>query len=258
MRVTIPNYDMPLARRLANSALHAYDSFDTIKDRGDIPIYEPRYDLQAVIELRPDCTILSYRGTRSIENWKVDLTAIPNSQGVHNGFYEGFEAIDPLVTNHLPVQSQTNGRITYDFDRTKPLYATGHSLGGALAVLAAARYNPTALYTFGQPRIYTTQYIKRHRQDIKQLNHWRIVDREDMVSHVPGLLLGYRHTGNLALISSLGDFELNPPLARQIKGHIRGLELDICRIFTGHWPQWVLIRDHSMSLYTDMLSKIVY
>ena len=64
MRVTIPNYDMPLARRLANSALHAYDSFDTIKDRGDIPIYEPRYDLQAVIELRPDCTILSYRDTR--------------------------------------------------------------------------------------------------------------------------------------------------------------------------------------------------
>lgn len=257
MIATRPDFKLPLALRLANSALHAYDTPDQIKARGDIPIYEPRFDLQAVIEPCHDCTILSYRGTRSAENWKVDLDAIPNYDGVHSGFYEAFGALDKLVAEALPVQFQTMGRVTLGFDRSKPLYIDGHSLGGALAVLGAVRYHPDAIYTYNQPRLFTHKYAAAHKDLFAGLNWWKIVDREEIISHLPGLLAGYRHAGGLALITDDFRLLLDPPELRQLRGHCRGIAADLFRIFYGRLPQWVIAKEHCVEDCLRSLQKAV-
>ena len=96
--------------------------------------------------------VLAFRGSSNIQNWIINLStnmvAYPNCNGckVHNGFYAGWNLAKSLVNGQI--QSL---RALY---RNTPIYITGHSLGGALASLAAVDVkslfgNVAALYTYG-------------------------------------------------------------------------------------------------------------
>ncbi|CAJ0961066.1 unnamed protein product, partial [Mesorhabditis belari] len=69
---------------------------------------------------------------------------------------------------------------------------TGHSLGAALAALAAARTvaqnlragNQVKVITFGEPRVGSVIFAKNFDQMIP--DSWRIVFRKDVVAHLPG------------------------------------------------------------------------
>ena len=257
MQTTSACLDLKLALRLAQSALGAYETIPQIKARGAIPIYRPRFDLQAVIENWDDCTILAFRGTSSLENWKVDASAIPSPQGVHTGFEEAYDDLKSDIFDNLPHTPFRPGFLM-TLDQSKPLYITGHSLGGALATECAVTHIlPDAVYTFNQPRVFTKKYIARESCRIDWLNMWRIVDQEDIVSHLPGLIAGYRHIGNLALIDDQNALQINPSSLRQTLGHIKGISADVFRIFSGHLPNWVIIKDHSMSLCLQRLRQMV-
>lgn len=72
---------------------------------------------------------------------------------------------------------------------------TGHSLGGAIATLAAAQLRNTgytvALYNFGSPRIGGTKissYITNQAGGNYRLTHWN-----DPVPKLPLLIMGYVH-----------------------------------------------------------------
>jgi len=240
-------FNLSIARRLCTSSKQAYDTPDQIHARGHLCVIEPKYDLQAVIELHDDVTIVAYRGTRSLLNWKVDITAIPNKLGIHTGFYEADESLNIRILETLP-----------RFPVSKPLLLTGHSLGGALALEGAIRYKPALVYTFGEPRGLTWHYIADSLHMLQSINHWRIVDREDIVPHVPGLLGGWRHTGQLGLISSFGEFEINPSIRRQVRSHVYGISADLCRIFQGELPQWVIVKEHSIDRYDVALRNLAY
>jgi predicted lipase len=64
---------------------------------------------------------------------------------------------------------------------------TGHSLGGALATLAAYRLRnqdfPISVYTFGAPRVGDSAFASRY-EDSKVL-HFRIENKNDIVPHLP-------------------------------------------------------------------------
>ncbi|MBL4845162.1 MAG: lipase family protein [Planctomycetes bacterium] len=65
---------------------------------------------------------------------------------VHGGFKAAFDSIWPDVEQYL---------------KTAPsdVWFTGHSLGGAVATLAAARHGSSArLYTYGSPRVGTPAF----------------------------------------------------------------------------------------------------
>ena len=79
----------------------------------------------------------------------------------------------------------------------KTLYLTGHSLGGALATIAAcellAEFPITGIYTFGQPRVgdaVTAAFIRYHYPT----GYHRFVFDDDIVPRVPP---GYTHVGRL-------------------------------------------------------------
>lgn len=74
------------------------------------------------------------------------------------------------------------------------LWITGHSLGGALANLAAAhlgRETVHGLYTYGCPRVGDAAFASV----LPSRNHYRFVHRDDWVATVPPEFLGYVHAG---------------------------------------------------------------
>jgi len=118
--------------------------------------------------------ILSYRGTppASLVTWlgnaDVGSDSMPiggEAVPVHSGFYLNFRATRLAIIEEL--STALRGRSLVDSNKKldypmQALYVTGHSLGGALAVLFALSQSATpelrpiadrlrAVYTFGQP-----------------------------------------------------------------------------------------------------------
>ena len=106
-------------------------------------------DTQAILATRekPErLAILAFRGTEaSFGDIKADLNArfvYRGKQKIHNGFLKAFQVVESQIRSALR-----------DLPDHK-LYITGHSLGGALAIVAAHEINSDAIaacYTLRQP-----------------------------------------------------------------------------------------------------------
>ncbi|WP_018871047.1 lipase family protein [Thioalkalivibrio sp. ALgr3] len=98
------------------------------------------------------------------------------------------------------------------------LVGTGHSLGGALAQLAAFYLyrdlfgdsgQLAAVYTFGSPRVFGTEQA-RHLERASPYPHFRVVNGADLVPRVPPVARGFRHTGRNVYIERNGDIRKDP------------------------------------------------
>lgn len=152
-------------------------------------------------------TVLVFRGTEhAIKDYLTDLefgelSLAGNKKEAHAGFTE---ALDSVWHDMAAALAPLNG----------PVFYTGHSLGAALATLAAARHAPSAVYTFGSPRVGNQEFIA----SLHHVPIYRIVDDEDAVTTVPSETLGYRHVGTaLRLTAPRHPFSLKhffgPPKA---------------------------------------------
>jgi hypothetical protein len=134
----------------------------------------------------------------------TDAAIIPRGN-VHAGFRQALSAVWPQLqafrTKHPAL----------------PMWFTGHSLGGALAVLAADRYNRAGgsvggVYTFGCPVVGDKKFARKYAL----LNRtFRFVNNNDWL---PKLELGYQHIGQLRYITSQGDISAETNLADQLAG----------------------------------------
>jgi hypothetical protein len=89
-------------------------------------------------------------------------------------------------------------------DRGLKIWITGHSLGAALATLAADRLPEIqGLYTFGSPRVGDKAF-----QDHFNRPAYRVVNGDDIVASVPGTI-PFRHVGTLVVIDSRGRLHLD-------------------------------------------------
>jgi triacylglycerol lipase len=86
--------------------------------------------------------------------------------------------------------------------KKRPIWFTGHSLGAALATLAANLYgNCQGLYTFGSPRVGDLEFRNRFRP-----TNYRFVNSNDIVTRVPPEGL-YQHVGILKFIGADGNVQ---------------------------------------------------
>lgn len=81
--------------------------------------------------------------------------------------------------------------------RSAPIYVTGHSLGGAIAIVAALDIHRTygkaiKLYTFGEPRVGNAAFAAYVAAQIPDT--FRVIHYADMVPHLPPAASNYKHT----------------------------------------------------------------
>lgn len=172
--------------------------------------------------------VLAYRGTeKRIHDWLTDADAKPNDQGVHTGFWNALKVKEKNGVNALQTVEKilTNAGWEASDKEAPPLFITGHSLGGALALLTTKELTSGingACYTYGAPRIANYEYFKGIKTPV-----FRVVNSADIVPRVPpgatlGLLVklvqGLKWaTGWFPMLSSL--FEWIEPKVDQLNGY---------------------------------------
>jgi triacylglycerol lipase len=158
----------------------------------------PDLQLQCYILDRPDAIVIAFRGTvipsptlgavdAAIKNWTLNFGIrqddIPNQSGekVHSGFLNG---ASDLLKQIQPCLAQL---LTHAI---RPVWLTGHSLGGALATVTGALLTqshsmptpvrPQGVYVFGCPRIGNTKFANNYPAPL-----WRFANQSDLLPHVP-------------------------------------------------------------------------
>jgi hypothetical protein len=181
---------------------------------------------------------------------------------VHDGFMQAFDVVWPEVRDELAEHVR----------QRRSIWVTGHSLGAALATLAADRLGGVqGLYTYGSPRVGDRAFA----DDFHVPAH-RFVHHRDIVTQVPPFGLykakpdqgDYMHIGALRYVDGDGRLHDREPGPTGLGGQVRetvhslftgqararlGHLLDIAREpFDDHEPIYYAIR--TWNLYVDSRS----
>jgi len=168
---------------------------------------------QAILVSCKEFIAVAFRGTEamSIRDIRTDTRAETTEARTEGRIHLGFDAA--LVN----VQGEIQNRLdSGEFD-AKPLFLTGHSLGGALATLASKRLvhagGIAACYTFGAPRVGDEEWIAELKGPI-----YRLVNAADCVTMLPpGAVAVQGLTWLLGWIPALG-----PRLKNWLRGRYGG------------------------------------
>ncbi|KAG2393441.1 hypothetical protein C9374_006972 [Naegleria lovaniensis] len=168
-----------------------------------------------------DTVIVSYRGSKTAIDWANNLNVDsepaylgPSSShagNVHEGFWDSYSSTKSSMISYLSKLFGPNTRIIF----------TGHSQGGAVAMIAAldfAFHHPSMnqnvkLITFGQPRTVKSDFLKTFNNYIKHYTRFVILASEsikdwitgrvvitpaqdDIVTTVPPKIFGFQHAGH--------------------------------------------------------------
>ena len=166
------DYDHEAEKKLLESQL------DTL-DIQLVKIFD-KSGTQAILVENKEFLALAFRGTEatSMKDISADMDAelTPAEEGgrVNGGFDRAFSVV------HTDIQ-ETLDKASY---AKKPLLITGHSLGGALATIAARRLTHkggiAACYTYGAPRVGNIEWVAGIKTPI-----YRIVNAIDGVTMIP-------------------------------------------------------------------------
>lgn len=238
---------------------------------------------QAILVASDQFLVLAFRGTES-DSWKdikTDARArlIPCETGgrIHDGFSKAFDSVVSDIQKFLKTPECAE----------KPLFVTGHSLGGALATVAAKKLQHqgglAACYTFGAPRVGDDRWTDGIKTPI-----YRIVNAIDLVTMLPpslwlmdllfriisfvsklpfvprvgdflawlfsklGKYVGYVHCGDMRYLTSCPTSDYSKVELRHSVGGYRRISE-----FLSSQAGWgKLLRDHSIEVYRKKLMLI--
>jgi triacylglycerol lipase len=166
----------------------------------DLVAYFDHGDSQGFAAATDRELIFSFRGTAQPGDWitNLDMRRVRTPNGrVHRGF---LTALDHVWSDIEGVIDKERGARTFWF--------TGHSLGGALATLAAARCAlerqiPVAgLQTFGQPRVGNRKFAVNLERVLAN-RYFRFMNHADTVPGLPSAWR-FRHAGQMCWFDKRG------------------------------------------------------
>jgi hypothetical protein len=184
---------MKMAALLAEASASAYQGIDLFQTWANshegtgLEFFERAGTQAYAFEIGAN-RVLAFRGTEPtrIEDWQTDanLSKLVLGEGgfVHEGFAEALDLIWEPTKKWL---DQAGG---------KQVWVTGHSLGGALALIAGARIGGVNVYTYGQPRV-GDQIFAMQAEAKLGTGYCRFVHNRDIVAKVPPYTMGFRHFG---------------------------------------------------------------
>ena len=177
-------FDLSRAHLLARASAAAYDGLELLQPERAEPF--SRGAATGFVARKADHVILAFRGTAATdEEWNqvlvqwlanLNYAQVEGANGrLHQGFVEALDLAWVTIRKRLR-EAMTPGC---------KLWVTGHSLGGALATLAAARLAeesmaPEAVYVFGSPRVGDKTFAAGY----KPVLH-RVELGNDIVCHMP-------------------------------------------------------------------------
>ena len=188
--------------------------------------------------------VIAVRGTSNIENALVDIaleltTDKHTGARLHNGFSQTARAIYAEIKPQI--------RADYVID------TTGHSLGGAVAIILAMyldidNFNVGKVVTFGQPKVTNIAGANK----FSHLNIIRVVTPKDLVPLVPPFdpvdlnnLDIYWHAGKEVILLP----DTTYAITEGVESMMRAIK------FTQEPLTEKNLQNHQMSLYLDMVAK---
>lgn len=170
------------------------------------PTILPTASTELIVAFRDRAVIVAFAGTDPlmISDWITDVIVHVGSSGTATGFAMAAELVAASLDKVL------SGRPT-----GSSIYITGHSLGGALAVLTAERLeraapnSVAAVYTLGMPRVGNADFARAFTPMLGSRTY-RLVHGDDLVPAVPPSALGFCHVGRYLACPRQGRF---PPQA---------------------------------------------
>lgn len=190
-------------------------------------------DTQALILSCTDRIIITFKGTTSMRNLKTSIqlsfdylhsVVRLNADGedesvrlkklfgsrymsgrIHKGFATAYKSVMDEVVSRVRFLRQ---------EKPRPVFLTGHSLGGALATICSLdlwvklKINRREIFvsTFGSPRVGNMDFAAVYREVVPL--HWRIVVAPDMIAKLPRV--GYKHVGKKVVLTPQGDMLIDP------------------------------------------------
>lgn len=277
----LKTFDLQTALSLAKAAYLIYEDTGYVREISnhrwgiqkltDFKYFDsPDRDTQAFMLKTDQFIVLAFRGSQEAKDWRTNFSTrlkkftikstmepleedrTPPRGQVHRGFQAAWNSVEDQVIQQIEKWNQGQSI-------QMPLLLTGHSLGGALATVAAAslvkrKFNIQGVYTFGQPRvgdwIFATEIGR-----LLQGKVFRFVNNNDIVPRIPPSYLPwnplriYVHLGQMLYFNARGGLTTHPkPIVRSVDfliGLLRGfLE-----------PGFDAIKDHRMEFYITNLRK---
>ena len=215
--------------------------------------------VHAVLVECDNADILAFRGTalnddahglKVVEDFITDarfaFTYTPFGR-VHAGFWDSWQEVKADLTAWKP---------------QRPVFITGHSLGGAQAILAAhglsTRMDIVGVFTYGQPRVGDAAWRDNYCETQCQsecdgesrlgCRTWRLINAVDIVPRNPPWSLGYRRSAADAVMPAVGRMTFNPSLPRLLYYDTLAIASD------AHDRRLGLLADHHVTNYKSRLA----
>jgi hypothetical protein len=217
-------------------------------------------DTQAFLFRKGQHIMLIFRGSQETADWKTNFSfklrpfqvqikpnvELPGGE-VHRGFQGAWESVEQVVGYHLRQW----------WTQDSQLWVAGHSLGGALAALAATAldyqgFKVSGLYTFGQPRVGDWQFVREVNQRMGD-RMFRYVNNNDVVPMIPlqfNILKPtrfYGHMGQFRYFSTSGTLQMQSFLGQRWPDRLLGFILGLRESGAD------LVNDHMMGFYVGHL-----
>ncbi|MBL4906958.1 MAG: lipase family protein [Sneathiella sp.] len=231
------------------SASFAYEKMGALKT---IPISIKQHQAYGVIF--KDFIVFAFRGTEN--NFGDILTGIDfklsdisnyNFAKCHTGFLKAAQQLAPFV--HEVISGHTHS--------FKAVYLTGHSMGGARALLSAHLLEKTIdqkkiVYSYGAPRI-GNKALGRILQ--KSCLHYRVVNTADIVPNLPFRYMGFTHSGTHCYLNLKGNISMNPSWQYLVMDQFLDILMGISKGFSRGIPARAYFR-HRITDYIFRLRKV--
>lgn len=188
-------------------------------------------------------TIVAFRGSSEIRDWLVNAQFgfWSDKYGrVHRGFVFAWASVAAKVIESVGPHDA--------------VYLTGHSLGGALALIAARDLvknlvYPTAVVTFGAPRVGDAAWCRDYDAILGGRTD-QFVAQGDPVPLVPPLLSGYRDCGHERYLTDGGRLLTDPWIGAELFSDALGV--------FARWRRGreALLHNHSLAHYRELLAHL--
>lgn len=188
-------------------------------------IIDKKTDTRGIILRNENDVILSFRGTASFKNVLTDIKIFKIIYPKRILWLWKYKSHKGFAEAYIAIRDELKKALRENIKKDDEVLITGHSLGGALATIAALDFkrslkfkNELAVYTFGSPKIGNNNFVKVYNKKVK--NSFRIVNDEDIVPQAPPGR--FDHVDTYVLIDEGKKLIINPGFFEKLEKRFEG------------------------------------